>query len=89
MSNTAAANLLMPIVVGMQGVALTPMLVGVAFACSLSMALPISTPPNAIAFGSGALTVGDLVKPGAIITIVGVTLTSTLFFWWWQVVGFF
>ena len=87
MSNTAAANLIMPIVIGLGGDFVPPVLVSVAFCCSLAMALPISTPPNAIAFSSGELNGRDLIKPGVIITICGVVLTLTLGRWWWSVLG--
>jgi sodium-dependent dicarboxylate transporter 2/3/5 len=89
MSNTAAANLLLPILVGLSVAPLPPVLVTVAFACSLAMALPISTPPNAIAFASGELRAADMLKPGLILTIVGLALTFTLGRWWWDVAGLF
>ncbi len=89
MSNTATANLIMPIILGMSIEPLSPVILGVAFSCSLAMALPISTPPNAMAFSSGEIKVVDLFRPGIIITIVGVVLTFTLGYWWWGFVGFF
>jgi sodium-dependent dicarboxylate transporter 2/3/5 len=89
MSNTAAANLLLPVLVGLSVSPLPPVLVTVAFACSLAMALPISTPPNAIAFASGELRAADMLKPGLILTIVGLALTFTLGRWWWDVTGLF
>jgi sodium-dependent dicarboxylate transporter 2/3/5 len=87
MSNTATANLIMPIALGLSIQPLTPVLVGIAFACSLAMALPISTPPNAMAFSSGELKTMDMLKPGALITAIGVALTFTAGYWWWQVIG--
>jgi sodium-dependent dicarboxylate transporter 2/3/5 len=89
MSNTAAANLLLPILVGLSVSPLPPILVTVAFACSLAMALPISTPPNAIAFSSGELRAADMLKPGLILTIAGLVGTFTLGRWWWDVMGLF
>jgi sodium-dependent dicarboxylate transporter 2/3/5 len=87
MSNTAAANLVMPIILGLSITPHSPILLGVAFACSLAMALPISTPPNAMAFSSGQLKVGDLLKPGLILTIIGVGMVFTVGYWWWQWIG--
>ncbi|MHC4273774.1 MAG: SLC13 family permease [Planctomycetota bacterium] len=89
MSNTAAANLLLPILVGLSVSPLPPVLVTVAFACSLAMALPISTPPNAIAFSSGELRAADMLKPGLILTAVGLVLTFTVGRSWWDVAGLF
>ncbi|MEM9481357.1 MAG: SLC13 family permease [Verrucomicrobiota bacterium] len=89
MSNTATANLIMPIVLGLSITPLTPVLVGVAFACSLAMALPISTPPNAMAFASGELKTTDMLKPGLVLTVVGVALAYTVGYWWWDLIGLF
>jgi len=89
MSNTAAANLLMPIAMGLSVSLVTPVMIGVAFACSLAMPLPISTPPNAMAFGSGELTTDDMLKPGLIITLTGTVLAFTTGYWWWSIVGLF
>lgn len=83
MSHTATANLLMPILgalaVGMKdsiepyGGAVT-MLIGVALASSLAMALPISTPPNALAHSTGFIEQKDMARIGVAVGIVGVTL---------------
>jgi len=89
MSNTATANLLMPISLGLGAENLSPVLVGVAFACTLAMPLPISTPPNAIIFGSGELKVREMLLPGAMVTVVGLVLAMTTGHWWWDWVGLF
>jgi len=89
MSNTATANLLMPIILGLSVENLSPVLVGVAFACTLAMPLPVSTPPNAITFSSGELKVKDMLLPGAIITVIGLALALTTGHWWWDLVGLF
>ena len=87
MSNTATANLVIPILLGLQLDSLGPLLVGVAMTCSLAMPLPISTPPNAIAFGSGLIDVRDMVRPGLLVTAVGVLTALTLGYAWWRLVG--
>jgi sodium-dependent dicarboxylate transporter 2/3/5 len=89
MSNTATANLVMPIIVGLGIDSPTPIFVGTAFACSLAMPLPVSTPPNAMAFSSGEITVRDMVKPGLALTVVGLLLTFTAGRWWWRWLGIF
>lgn len=83
MSHTATANLLMPILgalaVGMKdaiepyGGAVT-MLVGVAVASSLAMAMPISTPPNALAHATGVTEQKDLAKIGIPVGVLGIAL---------------
>lgn len=81
-SNTATAALLIPILavvaeaspdLGAIGGAKT-LLVGVAMAASFAMCLPISTPPNAIAFSTGLVEQKHMVRVGVIIGIVGMAL---------------
>jgi sodium-dependent dicarboxylate transporter 2/3/5 len=77
-SHTATAALLVPIlaVVG-QSMAgeLAPvggvetLLVGVAIASSVGMVLPISTPPNALAYATGLIEQKDMVKVGLIMGV--------------------
>jgi len=81
MSNTATANLLIPIAVSLPQ---NPFLFSVAIAimCSSSMAMPVSTPPNAIAFGSGLIKASDMVRTGLIVTLLALagTLLAGLYY---------
>jgi solute carrier family 13 (sodium-dependent dicarboxylate transporter), member 2/3/5 len=78
-SNTATANLLLPIAAalgaslpGLQGLGGEKgLILIVAFACSLAMALPISTPPNAMAHATGLIDSRQMVRVGIVIGIVG------------------
>ena len=82
MSNTATANLLIPLAVSLDtGVGVLVMVI--ALNCSTSMSLPISTPPNAIAFGSGRLEVKDMAKAGVAISVLALFLVILvgLFYW--------
>lgn len=89
MSNTATANVLMPIILGVNPELQMPLLVVTALCCSLAMPLPISTPPNAMAFSSGELTTGDMLRAGGTITIVGLLLTITAGYLWADWIGLF
>ncbi|UAB70092.1 SLC13/DASS family transporter [Vibrio sp. SCSIO 43132] len=79
MSNTATANLLMPIAaaigVSMPALAeiggLQALLVVVAFSASLGMILPVSTPPNSLAYSTGLVESRDMAKTGLIMGIIG------------------
>jgi sodium-dependent dicarboxylate transporter 2/3/5 len=78
-SNTAIASMLMPIAmlaVGMSsgGVGLASYALTIALAASMSMALPVSTPPNAMAHATGDLTAWDFVRTGGCIGAVGTAL---------------
>jgi sodium-dependent dicarboxylate transporter 2/3/5 len=81
MSNTATANLLIPVAVSLpQGEMI--LTIAIALMCSSSMALPISTPPNAIAFGSGFLSSKDMLWSGTFVTflaLVGILLTCVFY----------
>ncbi len=76
MSNTAAANILVPIgvVVGVGSEAAT--VVPLAIGASAAMCLPISTPPNAIAFGTGQLPTRDLIEGGLWIGLLAPLLAT-------------
>ena len=81
MSNTATANLLIPVAVSLPNGELI-LSVAIALMCSTSMALPISTPPNAIAFGSGLLQSKDMISSGAVLTglaLVGILLACIFY----------
>ncbi len=82
-SNSAIAALAMPLAVGLaQGAGLPPtsVMLVVALAASAGFALPIATPPNAIAYGSGRVRSRDMLRAGlaldliAIVVVVGVVL---------------
>lgn len=80
MSNTSTAALIIPIAAAMKGVNPAVMAVGIALAASSSMLLPVSTPPNAIAYGSGVIKVKDMFTTGFIITIVCILLLISIFY---------
>ncbi len=91
-SNSASANLLVPIGVSltMSGtVDLDPIIVGfvIAIGASLAMALPISTPPNAIAYSSGMIDTGSMARTGFIIGLVGLVLFLVISPLLWSAVG--
>ena len=82
-SHSAATSLLVPVlgvIAGGLGTALESyggaqaMLVGIAIASSVSMILPISTPPNAIAHSTGFIEQKDMMKVGIIIGVLGLVL---------------
>ncbi|MBO4370393.1 MAG: SLC13/DASS family transporter, partial [Paludibacteraceae bacterium] len=85
-SNSAAANLLMPLLAtvgsAMSNIAMVGgikgLLVGLAVSTSFAMTLPISTPPNAIACSTGIIKTKDMAKIGIIIGIVGLCCAYAL-----------
>ncbi len=80
-SNSATANLLLPIVVGISAVSPMSSALVVAIVSSAAMVLPVSTPPNAIAYGSGYIDVRDMMRSGTIITAISlVFITIVIYF---------
>ncbi len=72
LSNTVTASILIPISITMFPEAmLVTFIAPIALACSAAMFLPISTPPNAVAFASGRLETKDFMKIGALMAIAG------------------
>ncbi|UED88528.1 SLC13 family permease [Streptomyces profundus] len=76
-SNTATAATFLPIMGGVAlGLGIDPLLlvVPVALAATCAFMLPVATPPNAIVFGSGQVTIGQMVRGGALLNIVALVL---------------
>ena len=86
-SNTATAALIIPVMVAVgtgMGSVLEPfggiltLILGVTLAASLAMILPVSTPPNAIAFSTGMVDVKNMRTMGVIMGVVGLILAFTM-----------
>lgn len=91
-SNSATANLLVPIGVSLAAsaaVGLDPLLAGIviAMSCSLAMALPVSTPPNAIAYASGDVQTKDLAVVGLAVGAGGLVIVLYLAPPVWEALG--
>ncbi len=74
MSNTAASNIVLPLAVTLAAAHPETAVIPVALCASFGMALPISTPPNAIAYGSGLIDPRNMFRVGTVVTVVGVVL---------------
>ena len=70
MSNTAAANILIPLVVTMTAGFEATLAIAVALGASSAMCLPVATPPNAMVFATGRLQTWDLVRVGLVVGLV-------------------
>ena len=88
-SNSATAALLMPIltlVCTAMGDKLSPIggtptvLIGIAIAASSAMILPVSTPPNALAFSTDLVEQKDMVRIGIIMGVVSMLLGYSLLY---------
>ena len=88
-SNTATAALLVPILAvvckGMEGSlgavgGMPTVIIGVAMSASAAMCLPISTPPNAIAYSTGLVEQKHMLKVGLTMGIITMLLGYSLLF---------
>lgn len=86
-SNSAATALMVPIMVAV-GIGMGPalgeyggvgtLLVGVAMSASFAMSLPISTPPNAIAYSTGLIKTSQMFRAGILVGVISLVLGYTL-----------
>ncbi|CVK34675.1 SLC13/DASS family transporter [Methanoculleus bourgensis] len=82
-SNTAMAAVLMPIMaVTAVSIGLNPiiLMMTVAVCSSMAFMLPVATPPNAVAYGSGYVTSEDLIRSGWVLDLIGVALWTIFLF---------
>ena len=84
-SNSAAANLVVPILIvvgkamagnpAFESIGGIPsMIAGIAICASVAMCLPVSTPPNALAASTGMISTKQMATMGIILGVVGIVL---------------
>lgn len=74
-SNTATASMVVPVAMAVAGAARVDPIQPAIAAClgaSLAFMLPVSTPPNAIVYGSGCVPLPKMLRHGAVLDLVGV-----------------
>ncbi|HET9454227.1 MAG TPA: DASS family sodium-coupled anion symporter [Gemmatimonadaceae bacterium] len=80
-SNTASANMVVPVVISIATASgidpLVPAL-GATFASSLGFMLPVSTPCNAIVYGSGYVPLSRMIRYGALLDVAGIIVVITV-----------
>ncbi|MFZ1808075.1 MAG: DASS family sodium-coupled anion symporter [Cyclobacteriaceae bacterium] len=79
MSNVALTTIFVPVVLGIaDGLQINPIILAmpVAFAASCAFMMPISTPPNAILFASGHISVKQMMRAGILINLFSLILIS-------------
>jgi sodium-dependent dicarboxylate transporter 2/3/5 len=78
-SNTAVATVFLPVAGALAAaVGLPPTAVAVpaAAAASLGFMLPVATPPNALVFGAGRVTVPQMARAGLALDVIGSLLVA-------------
>lgn len=80
MSNTATAAAFLPIAGGLAiGADAAPLLIGVAVGLAASSAymLPVATLPNALVFGTGLITLPQMLRAGFVLSLIGAAVIAT------------
>jgi len=83
-SNTATAALFIPILAGVsRGAGLSPyaLTVPAALVSSCAFMLPVGTPPNAIVYGTGRFTIGQMARVGFVVNFIAVVLITVMAVW--------
>ena len=83
-SNTATSTLLMPILAAVAVSLKVPpllLMVPAALSASLAFMLPVATPPNAIVFGSGWITIRQMARVGLVLNLIGVVVVTAYCYW--------
>lgn len=78
-SNTVTCNILLPILgptAVQMGVDPRLVMVAATISASLGFMMPVGTPPNALVFGTGRLTVWEMARAGFLLNLVGVVLVT-------------
>lgn len=89
-SNTAAANMVVPVVIAIaQGGGVDPVApaLGAAMGCSMGFLLPVSTPPNAIVYSSGLVPITRMVRYGLAMSVVAWLVVTGAARWWLPWIG--
>lgn len=85
-SNTASAALVVPVVLALaQAAGVDPVKPALAatIGCSFGFMLPVSTPPNALVYATGRVTMREMIVYGVLLDVVGVLLVAT----WVNMIG--
>lgn len=80
-SNVATTSMAMPVMAGAAvGLGMEPLqlMTAAALAASMAFMLPVATPPNAIVFGSGYLTIPQMSRAGIVLNIIAIVLITLL-----------
>ena len=80
-SNTAVTATLLPVIAASAaglGLAPGPLLVTVAISASCAFMLPVATPPNAIVFASGQVTIAQMARAGLAMNVFAIAVITVL-----------
>jgi sodium-dependent dicarboxylate transporter 2/3/5 len=83
-SNTATASLLMPLLATAAMVMEVPpmlLMIPAVMSASCAFMLPVATAPNAVIYGSGKVSIGEMARTGFVLNLLGVLVITTISWW--------
>ena len=88
-SNTATATMILPVLAGL-AIALDvhplALMIPSAMAANCAFMLPVGTPPNAIVFGTGKVSIGEMMKAGFGLNVIAALIIIVVVYLWVPVV---
>lgn len=78
-SNTATAEMLLPIIGGLAlAIKINPLflMIPATISCSFAFMLPVATPPNAIIFGTNRIKISEMARTGVWLNVIGAILIT-------------
>ncbi|UMZ74822.1 SLC13 family permease [Natranaerofaba carboxydovora] len=88
-SNTATTSMMMPIMASMAAAMQVhpyALMITAATAASYAFMLPVATPPNAVVFGSGYITIPQMAKAGIWLNLIAIVVITVLVYIWLPVI---
>ncbi len=85
----ASANVIIPIAIGLaQASVVNPLLpaMGACIGASMGFLLPVSTPPNAIVYGSGLVPMTRMIRYGIVMDLVAAFVVASVLLLWGPIV---
>ena len=89
-SNTATSQMVLPILAALgTSIGKNPLLLMVpaTLASSFAFLMPVATPPNAIIFGTGKVSIREMFRVGLTLEIIGVIVITTAIFFLGPILG--
>ena len=77
--NTATTSTFLPIVTYVAvAISVAPVSIAIplVMASSLAFIVPVATPPNTIVYGSGKITIANMIKAGFILNLIGIMIIT-------------
>jgi len=91
MSNSAVIAVLLPPALSMSdtyGISPSMVAMTVILTSNFAFMLPIGTPASAIAYSSRFISIGEMVRTGSLLSLLGMVAFATLLFFYWPLLGY-